>query len=880
MRSRFSQKVWERREGSRPPRHADRRKHEQSREAPYGSAIGFLGVPIAPRSSVVGRVRAIASWLRANGGVDDMTPAGLFYVAGVTVAGIVALAWNLPTSIPDLPLFLVLLVLSSLSSNQRLRLPLGSSSSTLSVSYATDFAALFLIGTDLTTIVAAVSAFAQSTLGAANHGRTRNPPVRVAFSVAALVLTVQAAGAAVERFGGGSASQLTELAQPMVAGALTYYLVNTLLVASAIAFSAKQSALRVWESNFLWTAPSYFVGAGAAVAAVAIWNAERGWLLPLVAAPVYLTFRSYGNYVDRINALEAAKRSEQRYALAAAGSNDGLWDWDVQADRLYCSERWRLMLGVPADRPVETLEQWLDLAVNEDRPELRVALDAHLRGDTAHFEHEYRARHADGEPRWVLCRGIAKRDDDGRPIRMAGSQTDVTEWRNVQDTLATAARHDHLTGLPNRRLFGELLQHAIAQGVRATTPQYAVLFIDLDGFKLVNDSLGHVVGDQFLVAIALRLGANLRPGDALARLGGDEFAVLIESFASQDEVCVVAERLQRSLTEPIAISGRELYASASIGIVLGGPQYHTVDDVLRDADIAMYRAKSAGRGGYQLFDPMMHASAVKRLTLETELRQAIERNEFSVFYQPIVSLPSSEITGLEALARWTRSDGQSVSPVEFIPAAEETGLIVPLTGFVLREACQQAAAWQRRFGRPIGISVNISSRLFGRNDFVSHIETALAESNLGPGTLRLEITESTFLNSADTVHENFERLRAAGVSMYLDDFGTGYSSLSYLQRYRVDALKLDRSFVAQMGTPDADCAIADAIVKLAGSLGMDLIAEGVENLAHAEHLIELGCPHAQGHFFSAARSSDDTEALLASAFGRPAEADDLTVSAA
>jgi diguanylate cyclase (GGDEF)-like protein/PAS domain S-box-containing protein len=808
-----------------------------------------------------------------------MSTLGLAYLAVVVLFGAGAFVWRFPTAAPDPTLFLSLLVASYVASRYRLRLPLGSSSSTLSVSYATDFAALFLIGTDLTMIVAATSAFTQSTLGSTSGSQSRNPLVRVVFNVAALVLTVQAAGAAVHWFGAVESARLSVLAQPMVAGALTYYVVNTTLVAAAIGLSSKQTTWKVWETNFLWTAPSYFVGAGAAVTAVAIWNAEHGWLLPLVAAPVYLTFRSYGNYVDRITALEAAKRSEQRYALAAAGSNDGLWDWDLPEGALYCSERWKLMLGLPAEARVSTLDQWFAYVVEEDRSGLRAALDAHLRGDTAHFEHEYRALHADGHPRWVLCRGIAVRGDDGQPVRMAGSQTDVTEWRNVQDTLATAARHDHLTGLPNRRLFGELLQRAIAQSSRAIAPRYAVLFVDLDGFKLVNDSLGHVVGDQFLVAIASRLEANLRPGDALARLGGDEFAVLIEDFASPDEVCLVAERLQRSLVEPIAISGRELYASASMGIVLSGPQYQTVDDVLRDADIAMYRAKAAGRGGYQLFDPMMHATAVRRLMLETELRQAIERHEFSVFYQPIVSLPSSEITGLEALARWTRPDGRAVSPVEFIPVAEETGLIVPLTCFVLREACRQGAAWQALFGRPLGISVNISSRLFGRNDFVAQIEGAIAESGLRPGTLRLEITESTLLNSADIVHDNFERLRAAGVSMYLDDFGTGYSSLSYLQRYPVDALKLDRSFVARMGHPGEDCAIADAIVKLAGSLGMDLIAEGVESIEHAEHLIELGCPHAQGFFFSAARSPGDMEALLASLFA-PVSQRVLTGSAA
>jgi len=440
--------------------------------------------------------------------------------------------------------------------------------------------------------------------------------------------------------------------------------------------------------------------------------------------------------------------------------------------------------------------------------------------------------------------------------------------RESEQRYALAARHDDLTALPNRRLFGELLQRSLARGVRAAEPRYAVLFIDLDGFKLVNDSLGHLVGDEFLKAISVRLQGQLRPSDVLARLGGDEFAVLVEGFASADEVCLITERLQRSLGDPIRLQGRELYASASIGVVFGGTHYLTVDDLLRDADIAMYRAKAAGRGGYQIFDPHMHASAVERLMLETELRHAVERHDFTLVYQPIVELPSTEICGLEAFVRWTRPGGRVIGPADFIPVAEETGLIVPLTYSVLGDACGQAAAWQRMFGQPLGISVNISSRLFARHDFVDEVERAVEVSGLLPGTLRLEITENTLLNSSDVVHENFERLRRIQVAVYLDDFGTGYSSLSSLQRYPVDALKLDRSFVAQMGTPDHGCAIGSAIVKLAQELGMGLIAEGVETLAHAEQLLALGCPHAQGHLFSEPRTSEATQALLAHSFER------------
>ena len=440
--------------------------------------------------------------------------------------------------------------------------------------------------------------------------------------------------------------------------------------------------------------------------------------------------------------------------------------------------------------------------------------------------------------------------------------------RESEQRYARAARHDDLTGLPNRRLFGELLQRSIARAVRASGPRYAVLFVDLDGFKLVNDSLGHLAGDDFLKAISVRLQAQLRPSDVLSRLGGDEFAVLVEGFASPDEVCLITERLQRSLGDAIRLHGHEIYASASIGVVFGSPPYATVDELLRDADIAMYRAKAAGRGGYQIFDPHMHASAVERLTLETELRQAVERHDFTLVYQPIVELPSSDICGLEAFVRWTRPGGRVIGPADFIPVAEETGLIVPLTYSVLGDACRQAAAWQRMFGQPLGISVNISSRLFARGDFVDEVERALEVSGLLPGTLRLEITEHTLLNSSDVVHRNFERLHDIHVAVYLDDFGTGYSSLSSLQRYPVDALKLDRSFVARMGTPDHGCAIGSAIVKLAHDLGMGLIAEGVETLAHAEQLLALGCPHAQGHLFSEPRTTEATETLLARAFER------------
>jgi diguanylate cyclase (GGDEF)-like protein/PAS domain S-box-containing protein len=797
-------------------------------------------------------------------------PARVFVVSVIALAGILVVV-DAPRTIPDLRVFILLLLGSCIASGMKLKLPLGTSSSNLSISYTFDFATLLLLGTAPATFVAGFSAYAQTRFLAAK----RNPTFRVLFNISALIVTVQAAGATFTFLGGHSGNEfdLIQIGKPLVATALVYYLANSVLVATAVALATKQKPWSVWHSNFLWTAPSYFVGAGAAAGCIVMFRGQHGWLVPLAAAPVYLTFRSYRVYLDRISSekrhneevlrlLDAARQSEQRYALAAAGSNDGLWDWDIPKDALYCSERWKLMFGLSAETKITTFHEWLEYVLDDDRAGLRKALETHLAGETPHFEHEYRVRHVNGEVRSVLCRGIAVRDESGRPVRMAGSQTDITEWRRVQETLAKAARHDPLTGLPNRMLFGELLQREMGRASRTPNRRYAVLFIDLDGFKLVNDSLGHLVGDQFLVAIAQRLQSRLRPVDALARLGGDEFAVLVCDINGSDDVTVVAERMQEALAEPFDIQGHEIYASASIGIVLGGDQYKSVSDLLRDADTAMYRSKSAGRGGYEMFDPAMHASAMNRLTLETELRRAVERDEFVVFFQPIVELLTSEVCGFEALVRWQRPGGSLAMPVEFIGVAEETGLIVPMTSYVLREAARQVAAWQKLFDRPnLYVSVNISSKLFARPDLIEEVEQAMTQSGIVPGTLCLEITESVLMKHSETVNRNFERLRQMRVPLYMDDFGTGYSSLSYLQKFPVDALKLDRSFVARLGTED-DCPIANVIATLARELGIGLIAEGVETEVQAEQLVALECPHAQGTLFSEPLAGAEVEKLL------------------
>jgi diguanylate cyclase (GGDEF)-like protein/PAS domain S-box-containing protein len=805
-------------------------------------------------------------------------PARLF-VGAVICGGYTVLATYLPTTIPHPLLFALVAAASAVASGLKLRLPLGTTgASNLSVSYTIDFFSLLLLGPAPTMLVAALSAWAQSTTKTARQ----NPAYRTLFNIAALIVTVYAAGVAFTILGGQVEVLTVGVIRALVAAALVYYLLNTFIVATAVGLSTSQPVWRVWQSNFLWTAPSYFVGAGAAAAAAAAWTAGYGWLIPLAAAPVYLTFRSYRIYLERITAeqrhreemhrlhtqtveaLRAARDSEQRYALSASGSNDGLWDWDLGIDAFYVSERWKLMIGFPPDYRIEHMDEWFRHVHPEDVTALRSALQRHLAGETTHFEHEYRMCHFDGTYRWMLCRGVAVRDESGCPVRMAGSQTDMTERRRIQDELSHAALHDSLTGLANRSLFTELLERALVKTRRSPTYGFAVLFVDLDRFKLINDSLGHQIGDRFLVAIGKRIYQHLRPGDSLARLGGDEFAVLLEGIRDSQAATTIADRLQTSLLEPFDIDGHEIYASASIGIAFGDSRHRDSDDLLRDADIAMYRAKALGRSQCQTFDPSMHALAVRRLTLETELRRALEREEFEVHYQPIVELETHQVCGFEALVRWVRPDGNVTYPSEFIKVAEETRLIIPLTDWVLQQACAQVAGWQRVFKRPLTLTINISSKLFDRPTLVDEVRHAIGASGLLPGTLRLEITESFLLNSSDAVAQRLDDLRSIPVELYLDDFGTGFSSLSYLHRYRLDALKIDQSFISRIGGLHNDAPIVGSIVNLARQLGMGVIAEGVETAQQAQHLLALDCPHAQGYLFSRPLTAAEARDYLAS----------------
>ena len=549
---------------------------------------------------------------------------------------------------------------------------------------------------------------------------------------------------------------------------------------------------------------------------------------------------------ERKQAEEALFESEERYALAARGANDGLWDWNLKTDEVHYSERWQEMLGI-AKNAGSSPDEWLSRVHADDLPGLRECLDEHLKARTDHFEFEHRIRHASGTYRWVLSRANAVRDETGAATRIAGSQTDITDRKEAEKQLRWDALHDPLTGLPNRSYFMQRLRRATDAHSRGSG-MFAVLFLDLDRFKVVNDSLGHVVGDKLLFSIANLLQGCLRPGDTICRLGGDEFAILLERLANQDEATAVAERLQKVLEWPLEVSGQEVFTAVSIGIALSSEGLHSAEDLLRDADTAMYRAKAQGKARYQLFDTNMHVKAVERLDLESSIRPALERREFIAHYQPIVSLASGQITSCEALIRWMHPEWGLIGPSDFIPIAEDTGSIIAIGDWMLDESCKQVSDWRRSGLTELRMSINISPRQLEQPDFGRTVEAAVQKYDIPPEFLQLELTETTLMESESI--EPLQDLFSSGFRIALDDFGTGYSSLRYLRRFPINTLKLDRSFAREIATDSVAASIATGLISMAHNLNLSVVVEGVEEPSQLEFLRENGCDEIQGFLIS------------------------------
>lgn len=574
--------------------------------------------------------------------------------------------------------------------------------------------------------------------------------------------------------------------------------------------------------------------------------------------------------VRNISALrETEKRlqdCEERYALAARGANDGLWSWDLGKDELYLSPRWCALVGLPAEELRTSPDEWWQRIHPDDVDDVREALETYLNGDSETFELEHRLMHSDGRCLWVLTRGESIRTEEGRPTRVAGSLTDITKQRLAEERLRHDALHDDLTGLPNRSMFMDHLARTLKRARRSSKEfHFAMLFLDFDRFKRINDSLGHLVGDQLLVAIARRLGSCVRPADTLARLGGDEFAILLEPIAGVTKATGVAERIHQALREPFRVSGLELFITASIGIAIGSKSYERPEDVLRDADTAMYRAKAAGKARHEVFDEAMHARAIEQLRLEAELRLAVKRKEFCLLYQPVVAIESRRRIGLEALARWEHPTRGLLTPASFLPVAEESGLIVDIGWWIFHEACQQMKSWQEQFeaARRLPIHVNLSGKELFQPEFPERIEAILNETGLAPVHLVLDIPENVIMHKAESSVTILQQLKSLGLRIHLDDFGTGYSSLGYLHRFQIDTLKIDRSFVRNLRSDGENRKTVRAIVSIAESLGMDVIAEGVENEEQLAELRTLRCSSAQGSLFERPLPKSAIEEILA-----------------
>jgi diguanylate cyclase (GGDEF)-like protein/PAS domain S-box-containing protein len=571
----------------------------------------------------------------------------------------------------------------------------------------------------------------------------------------------------------------------------------------------------------------------------------------------------------RKRAEQALRESEKRYELAVRGANDGLWDWDLQSNQIYYSPRWKAMLGFGEDEIANDPAEWFNRVHPSDLEHLRMEISAHINGTTPHFENEHRMLHKDGTYRWMLTRGLAVRATDSLAYRMAGSQTDITLRKNAEEKLLHDAFHDALTGLPNRTLFVDRLTLAIERAKRRKDYNFAVLFLDLDRFKDINDSLGHTLGDQLLIATAKMLEQGLRTTDTVARLGGDEFVILLDEVRDDNAATRVAHWIKKGLGAPFNISGHEILVTTSIGIVFSTVGYQCPEDVLRDADIALYYAKANGKSRHEIFEPAMRERVMERLALESELRQAIEGQELRVFYQPIVSLEKSQMIGFEALARWQHPRRGLLTPKEFIPLAEETGLIIPIDHWVLREACQQMREWQQRIpqAQDLTVSVNLSGKEVTQPDLLAVITQILQETGLKPDCLKLEMTESAIMENNLATTDVFKGLQGLGVQIQIDDFGVGYSSLGYLSQFPINALKIDQTFVSKMIKDSNQMKIVQAIVNLTHRLGVGVIAEGVETDGQLVQLKELNCEFGQGYLISKPLDREAADLLLAELYG-------------
>ncbi len=573
---------------------------------------------------------------------------------------------------------------------------------------------------------------------------------------------------------------------------------------------------------------------------------------------------SQGDITERKHAEQQLRLSEERYALAARGANDGLWDWLPETKEVYYSPRWKEMLGYGVADIGASINEWFKRVHSEDFTGLRAALDLLHTGQRDKLDHEFRMHSADGSVLWFLVRGVAVRDRYGRVVRMAGSMANITGRKKAEQQLLFDAFHDAITGLPNRTLLLDRIGLALDRYQRQDGQQFAVLLIDLDRFKSINDTQGVQVGDQILCTLAQRLEKERRVGDTLARLSADEFAVLLDDISDVSNALDVANRIAKLVAQPFQLDDHDVVLTASMGVAMSATGYERAEDMLRDASLSVYRAKQNGRDRVDVFDGALRHQAMNQMRTEADLRTALEQGQLVLFYQPIVTLKTGRIAGVEALMRWRHPQRGLVFPGEFIPLAEECGLIVPMGRWAVKESVRQLVQWQQRFPRPtpLFMSVNVSAQQFRDDDLLGLVREVLAENSFPASSLKLEITEGLLMQNPEKCYAIMQAIHDMDVRLSIDDFGTGYSSLAYLHKFPADTLKIDRSFIQAIATGESSTAIVQAITTLAAILGMEVIAEGIEAEAEANFLRSINCAYGQGYLWARPVPAEEIEVML------------------